>query len=409
MKLRYWIKEKLPKSFLPPIRLIFNIYFHIPYWFYYAFLNGKAPAPDRLVYETTFFCNQSCLMCGFAQDLDKKESKVKAKWKEKGELSTNEISRLVDSAKKIGIKNFTISGGEPFVRKDIFEIICLVKRKNFTVTVRSNGTLMDKKKAQKIVEAKPDSIIFSLDGPGKIHNTIRKEKDAFNKLMRGISLINEEKSKADSTVPNLSFNCTISAVNAGYLTEIAEIAGKLKMDVTFTYVGYITNEMLEETEKMFSGGTTEFECLDIPEFLKKVDLDKLKEDVKRVKEKAKKYGIEAKFIPPLKENEIRKYFYSDSFVFANKCLYPWYGLRVNPYGEVNPCSLNLPMGNIREEDLRDIWNNKKYISFRKNLKTHKLFPKCARCCTLNEKLWSFLPSLSSLNKKNEEHFDLIQK
>ncbi len=399
MKLRHLVNLKLPKRFLPLIRWISKIYFYIPHWFYYVFRNGKALAPDRLVYEITFFCNQRCLMCAFAKDLDEKESKIKEKWKGKGELSINEISKLVDSAKKAGIKYFTISGGEPFLRKDIFEIIRLVKRGNFTVTVRSNGTLMDKHKAKKIVEAKPDSIIFSLDGPGNIHNTIRKEKDAFNKLIRGISLINEEKSKADSAVPNLSFNCTISAANAGYLIEVAEIAGKLNMDVTFTYVSYITHEMLKETEKMFSEGASEFDCIDIPEFLKKVDVDKIKEDVKGVKEKAKKYSIEIKFSPPLKEKEIRKYFYSDSFIFANKCLNPWYGLRVNPYGEVIPCFLNLPMGNIREEDLRDIWNNKKYISFRRNLKTHKLFPKCVRCCLLNEKFWSFLPSLSLLNKK----------
>ena len=83
MNIRFIIKEKVPKGILPFLRLLFKLKFYIPYWFYYFFFKGNAPPPDRLVYEVTFFCNQSCAMCSFANDLKNKDSKLKEKWKEK--------------------------------------------------------------------------------------------------------------------------------------------------------------------------------------------------------------------------------------------------------------------------------------------------------------------------------------
>ena len=53
-----------------------------------------------------------------------------------------------------------------------------------------------------------------------------------------------------------------------------------------------------------------------------------------------------------------------------------------PNGDVFPCeSINYKMGNIFEDDFREIWNNNKYVNFRNRLRKG-LFPACARCCKL---------------------------
>ncbi len=391
MNIRFLIKEKLPKGILPFLRFIFKIKFYLPYWFYYCFSKGIAPSPDRLVYETTFFCNQSCAMCSFASDLKNKDSKLREKWKEKGELSLEEIEKLATQAKSLGVNIFTISGGEPFLRKDIFDIISAVKGKGLTVALRSNGTLINEQTASLIVEKRVDSIVFSLDGPEKIHNEIRNEKNAFKKLLDAVQLIQRAKEKKGTYLPNMSFNCTVSGANAGYLNEVAKTAGKIGTDIVFTFVSYITEEMLEKTDRIFSGGKSEFSDMDIDEQLKNVNTDELIKELAEAKKTGRKYGIEVKSSPPLKKREVNSYFNDSDFTFTDKCLYPWYHVRVNPYGEVNPCSLNMPMGNIRTETLAKIWNNEKYRQFRVNLKKNRLFPKCSRCCALNERIWTYLP------------------
>jgi radical SAM protein with 4Fe4S-binding SPASM domain len=55
--------------------------------------------------------------------------------------------------------------------------------------------------------------------------------------------------------------------------------------------------------------------------------------------------------------------------------------------------ISISMGNITEEPLSKIWNNEKYKEFRRNLRSHGLFPKCTKCCALNNKVWQYLPAL----------------
>lgn len=99
------------------------------------------------------------------------------------------------------------------------------------------------------------------------------------------------------------------------------------------------------------------------------------------------------FSPNLRKSEIYRRFMDDSYSYVDKCFYPWYEIRINPYGVVYPCSMNVDMGDLRKKPLSKIWNNQKYIGFRKALKENKLFPKCKKCCKLNNKIWDYLPKL----------------
>ena len=109
------------------------------------------------------------------------------------------------------------------------------------------------------------------------------------------------------------------------------------------------------------------------------------------KNKAKDYGILLNFQPYLAGQDIVRRFHDDTYAYVNKCFYPWYAFRVNPYGDVYPCSMDILIGNIKEQSIKTLWNNEKYVSFRKALMKKGIFPRCTKCCVLNNTLWSYLP------------------
>jgi radical SAM protein with 4Fe4S-binding SPASM domain len=114
--------------------------------------------------------------------------------------------------------------------------------------------------------------------------------------------------------------------------------------------------------------------------------------VAQTKRRAAQLGVPARFLPDLNRDEIGRRFEDDDHAYVNKCFYPWYAIRINPYGVVYPCAMNIDMGNLRTESLARIWNSPKYIQFRQKLSDVRLFPKCAKCCALTNKVWDYLPA-----------------
>ena len=389
--LKYQLKKYLPPAVFHTLKKVYQQRALFHYWLPYVFSNGNAWPPTRLTLEITFRCNQKCLMCPQATDIRKQDSQLLQRRQVSSELTAPEIYSLADEVARMKIKEIGITGGEAFLRKDIIQIIRYIKRRGLNCSVLSNGTLIDRETAAEIVAAKLNRITFSLDGPREIHDQIRNVKNAFDNLMQSVSYIKEEKKKRNSVIPYLSFSSTISSINSGILSQLMAVAAEQELDINFGYLFYTTDSMIQRTNEIFKMGDAKDEDQDIADYLKKVDVGELEPEIEKIKQKEKTLGIKATFQPPLKGREIYRRFYDDSFSYTTKCFLPWYGVRVNPYGDVYPCSMNVLMGNIRNETLGSIWNNERYVGFRKSLKKNKLFPKCVKCCVLTNKLWSYLP------------------
>lgn len=396
MSLKDIAKSALPSSLIPPARGLYRLLDSRHYYFPYLFRNGRANAPKELKFEITFRCNLRCVMCPLASQFDDPNSQIVQEWKREKELTTEEIYKMIMDAKELGVKYFGITGGEPFIRKDLIDIISYSKIQGIRCGVLSNGVLIDQAMAERIVASGLDVLQFSLDGPKDIHNKIRKHHRGYESTLDAAHWITEAKKKAGKKRPLLSFCCTISAANIGHLLPLIDVAHEFDASISFGYLFYTTDEMIEQTNMILHVGSAKGEDQDISNELKAVDAQKLYEEVSQVKEYAGKIGVKATFEPDLKGDEIKRRFYDDTYAYVDKCFYPWYGTRVNPYGVVYPCSMNVSLGNIRQTPLYQIWNNKAYVDFRCSLKEHKLFPKCVKCCKLNNKLWNYLPSFNSL-------------
>ena len=105
-----------------------------------------------------------------------------------GELSTDEVFAVMDDLKAFRVPVLILSGGEPLLRPDIFEISHRAKAMGFYVGLSSNGTLIDEHNIDAIAAAEYDYVGISLDGIGATHDAFRRKEGAFDASMRGIRL-----------------------------------------------------------------------------------------------------------------------------------------------------------------------------------------------------------------------------
>ncbi|HLA40524.1 MAG TPA: radical SAM protein [Candidatus Glassbacteria bacterium] len=137
----------------------------------------KSAAERRpvVVWNITRRCNLHCVHCY----TDSENVRYK------GEMTTEEGKALLDELARFQVPAVLISGGEPLVRKDVFELVRYAVDKGLRPTLSTNGTLIDAKTAKKIKEAGFTYVGVSLDGIGEVNDCFRGMKGAFELAMRG--------------------------------------------------------------------------------------------------------------------------------------------------------------------------------------------------------------------------------
>lgn len=118
-------------------------------------------------------CNLDCVYC-FGGYPHRKEQ----------EYTLDEIKALINDLHKLGTRYILIQGGEPFIRKDLDELIDFIDKKGIIPAVVTNGTLVKRIKGLKNL-SKLDNICFSLDGM-KQGNDAQRGKGVFDKVIRSI-------------------------------------------------------------------------------------------------------------------------------------------------------------------------------------------------------------------------------
>jgi len=378
------IRKQLGKMVRTVSELIEVPKYYIPYLF-----GGRASPPTRVDFELTYRCNLKCQFC--PQELFKSkypQSKVQTH----KELETSKLCSVMDELKKGGVPLVTLTGGEPFIRKDIIEIIRHIKSIGLSLSILSNGALFTPEIANELVKVGVDTVTFSLDGPQKLHDTVRGIPNTYERITKAVGYLIEARKKAGKTRPYVNFNCTISSLNQNKFSQIIDTAVEGGVDsVSFGFLFFTNEEAVKKTASLISIQEAKEEDQILPENLRNVDTGLIDKEMELCREKAKKTGLSISFNPLLDARTLKEYFYNYDYSYTNKCFFPWKVSRVNPHGIVYPCSIDMNMGNLGEKGFFEIWNGKNYIDFRKSLKKNKLFPKCNKCCELQSKVWSVLP------------------
>jgi len=141
----------------------------------------RAPPGPVVIWNLIRRCNLTCKHCySISADIDFK-----------GELNTEEVFTVMDDLKGFGVPVLILSGGEPLLRPDIFEISQRAKDMGFYVGLSTNGTLIDKHNIDAIADVGYDYVGISIDGMQATHDVFRRKQGAFDASMAGIRLCRE--------------------------------------------------------------------------------------------------------------------------------------------------------------------------------------------------------------------------
>jgi len=304
-------------------------------------------APDSVSIVVTEKCNLKCYMCDFWKHSAANENV----------LTLSEFKMLFEDLSASGIKTVQLTGGEPFLRKDLIDILKLAKACGLKTVVVTNGTLINEANALEVVE-NTDLFYISLDSPlGAQHESIRGVPGIFEKVKGSVRLLtNQIKQKGLKT--RIVFTVTMSPAGIHKPLDMVNLAKELSINgiiynpASSVNYGYTTLKSPFNEDKEISGSYNQM-----------VDnIIGLMDDPGNMI-KSNPFYIEA----------------SKMFLAGHSKYYkfPCYGGGYNgPLitfdGTVFPCcAWNMKLGNIRQQKFSKIWKSKNAAVARSIIKKGK--------------------------------------
>jgi MoaA/NifB/PqqE/SkfB family radical SAM enzyme len=173
----------------------------------------RNPPGPVVIWNLIRRCNLTCKHC-YSISADKDFE---------GELSTEEVYTVMDDLKRFHVPVLILSGGEPLLRPDIFEISKRAKAMGFYVGLSSNGTLINKDNIKQIADIGYDYVGVSIDGMRDTHDKFRRKQGAFDESMNGIRLCRDAGIK-------IGLRFTLTMDNARELPELLKLMKQEQID-----------------------------------------------------------------------------------------------------------------------------------------------------------------------------------
>ncbi len=296
------------------------------------------------LYELTLQCNMNCIHCG--SSAGNKRGK---------ELSKKEWFNVTKQLAELNCKDITLLGGEPFLRKDWYEISKNITDNGLNVRIMSNGFLINQKTIQKLRSIDPTAVSISLDGAkSETHDFIRQTKGSYDKCIQGLD----------------------SLQKAGINTSVVTSINKLN----FQELPLLRSLLLNK------GIVWQLQIA--------IPLGRFKKDLLVSKQQ---FYAAALFIVSIRQ----KYNQKDLPIIGSHCfgyyskkirnpmVFPWNGCQagistigIQSNGGIKGC-LSLPEefieGNIRDDKLSDIWKTPSFCTYNRNFNKNDLQNECIGC------------------------------
>ncbi|HJX34476.1 MAG TPA: 12,18-didecarboxysiroheme deacetylase [Desulfatiglandales bacterium] len=129
-----------------------------------------------VVWNVTRGCNLNCVHC-YAHAVEISREK---------ELSGDQAMAVIDDLVKFGSPVILFSGGEPLFRPDLMDLAAYAVNKGMRAVISTNGTLINRKKAEALKEIGLSYVGVSLDGMEEVNDRFRRKKGAFRDALKGI-------------------------------------------------------------------------------------------------------------------------------------------------------------------------------------------------------------------------------
>jgi len=262
------------------------------------------------------------------------------------ELTTEEWKTVIRSARNLGTFIISISGGEPLLRKDLEEIIRYAEENKISTHLCTNGTLIDKARAQKLKEAGLKTISISLDSAvEEVHDAIRG-RGQFQKTIEGIRCLRE-------VAPEIRFsiNTVITKKNYKGISSLVHFARELGAN-QIKFAPIHSNLLHRYKDDSIWG---EF-------FFNKEELDELERELTLARKLCKKERILTT------SNNFYKGI-TKSFVQSNAftCYAGFLDCIITPDGKIGACcDMESPLS-VREKSIEEIWHSPLFHTYRKRV------------------------------------------
>jgi MoaA/NifB/PqqE/SkfB family radical SAM enzyme len=247
--------------------------------------------------------------------------------------------------------SFNITGGEPFLRQDLFDILDHLSGRGCELHLLTNGTLIDRGKAVRLAMTGVEGVQVSIEGPEEIHDGIRG-KGSFAASLRGITFLLD----AGITV---TLNATLSEINADHFPEIVSLASS------------IGAQRLGFSRLVPSGrGAGLIE--------KMIDKERLRRIYKEI------FSMVPEHLEIVTGDSVASQMSLESgscdqgAVPTAGCAAGLSGLTFLPDGTITPCRrLFIPIGNVRKESLREVWATSNVLNALRDRSRYR--GKCGAC------------------------------
>ncbi len=316
--------------------------------------NAKGNSLRLVAWETTRNCNLACIHCRASATTGPHS----------GELDTQASFRLLDQIAEVGNPIIILTGGEPLLRADIFDIAQYGTDKGLRMVMAVNGTLITKTIAQKLAAAGIQRISVSIDGAtAESHDSFRKVDGAFEGTLHGIQLMKDAgiEFQINTTITKTNLN-EIPAIQQ-LAVDVGAVAHHIFLLVPTGRGKYIVDQEINaaEYEKTLNWFYDQSQCT--PLQLKATCAPHY---YRILRQRAREEGKTISFETHGLDAVTRGCLGGIGFCF------------ISHRGIVQPCGyLDLNCGDVRQTSFADIWNHSKIFSSLRNF--DNLEGKCGYC------------------------------
>ncbi len=318
-------------------------------------------SPKWIAWEITRRCNLRCVHCRSSSEMEAKGHP---------DFSTSEAFRVIDDIASYAKPVVVLSGGEPLIRKDVFEIAQYGTDKGLRMCLATNGTLVNGEICEKIKASGIKIVSLSLDGSEEsVHDDFRSQKGAFTGTINAARLF---KKHGIEFIVNSSF----TRRNQEEIPKVYRLAKELGATAWYMFMIVPTGRGEEIMNELISKEDYE-EILDWHYQMEK------DEDMMLVRPTCAPHYYRVVLQQSKKEGEkFKKRTLKFSTGGSKGCIAGQLICLIDVDGNVLPCSyFPKPAGNVRETSFKEIWEGSELFKDLRDFKKYK--GKCGSCEFVN--------------------------
>jgi radical SAM protein with 4Fe4S-binding SPASM domain len=247
--------------------------------------------------------------------------------------------------------SFNVTGGEPLLHENLFDILAEINGRDFRTYLLTNGILINKKKAMALKHLGVGGVQVSIEGPERIHDTIRG-KGSFRGSMNGIGNLLDAGLK-------VTLNVTLSSVNDGYFMDVIALSSDLGVHRLGFSRLVPSGRGAEMLQHMLDRHT-------IKELYQKIfSLDTGKLEI------VTGDPVATQSLSAGNEEDKGK-------IPLGGCAAGVSGITIMPDGTLVPCRrMYIPLGNVRKDSFREVWATSEILEAIRERSRYK--GKCGDC------------------------------